>query len=226
MATEPENLFFNSEFENSGEGWGIVAGGGTFTVGTGDNNVSGHAVAAVKLTSGYLKFGNTRLYPTAGDTNYNLSAFINAGTTKGVYLIVDEFDENKAQIKSTPYGVVNSASWSLKTATFVTQTQTKFLRAVYQLGGQAGQVAYISAPMWNIGTSSLPYVRGSEMQVVPDDGNIVHKTGNETVAGDKTFTGNTTLATTTILAGNYGLRVTPSGFQKTTDGKTWVSANI
>ena len=61
---------------------------------------------------------------------------------------------------------------------------------------------------------------------VGDDANVVHKTGNETAAGDKTFTGNTTLASTTILAGNYGLRVTPSGFQKTTDGKTWVSANI
>lgn len=55
---------------------------------------------------------------------------------------------------------------------------------------------------------------------------LVHKTGNETIAGDKAFVGNTTLATTTILAGNYGLRVTSSGFQKTTDGKTWVPANI
>ena len=59
-----------------------------------------------------------------------------------------------------------------------------------------------------------------------NDSQLVHNTNNETVAGDKTFTGNTTLASTTILAGNYGLRVTPSGFQKTTDGKTWVAANI
>ncbi|MBJ7625283.1 collagen-like protein [Weissella confusa] len=59
-----------------------------------------------------------------------------------------------------------------------------------------------------------------------NDSQLVHKTGNEVLAGDKTFTGNTTLASTTILAGNYGLRVTPSGFQKTTDGRTWVSANI
>ena len=59
-----------------------------------------------------------------------------------------------------------------------------------------------------------------------NDSQLAHKTGNEVFAGDKTFTGNTTLAQTTILAGNYGLRVTPSGFQKTTDGKTWVAANI
>ena len=59
-----------------------------------------------------------------------------------------------------------------------------------------------------------------------NDAQLVHTTGNEVLAGDKMFTGNTTLASTTILAGNYGLRVTPSGFQKTTDGRTWVSANI
>ncbi|MBJ7630822.1 carbohydrate binding domain-containing protein [Weissella confusa] len=62
--------------------------------------------------------------------------------------------------------------------------------------------------------------------VPSNNSQLVHKTGNEVLAGDKTFTGNTTLASTTILAGNYGLRVTPSGFQKTTDGRTWVSANI
>lgn len=54
-----------------------------------------------------------------------------------------------------------------------------------------------------------------------NDAQLVHKTGTETIAGDKTFAGNTT-----ILAGNYGLRVTASGIQKTTDGKTWVAANI
>lgn len=63
-------------------------------------------------------------------------------------------------------------------------------------------------------------------QQFSDDSQLVHNTGNETIAGDKTLVGNTTLATTTILAGNYGLRVTTSGIQKTTDGKTWVPANI
>ena len=62
--------------------------------------------------------------------------------------------------------------------------------------------------------------------VPSNDAQLAHKTGNEVFAGDKTFTGNTTLATTTMLAGNYGLRVTSSGFQKTTDGRTWVSTNI
>lgn len=62
--------------------------------------------------------------------------------------------------------------------------------------------------------------------VPSNDSQLVHNTGNETIAGDKALVGNTTLATTTILAGNYGLRVTTSGIQKTTDGKTWVPANI
>lgn len=63
-------------------------------------------------------------------------------------------------------------------------------------------------------------------QQLSNDSQLVHTTSNETIAGDKALVGNTTLATTTILAGNYGLRVTSSGFQKTTDGITWVSANI
>ena len=63
-------------------------------------------------------------------------------------------------------------------------------------------------------------------QQFSNDSQLVRNTGNETIAGDKALVGNTTLATTTILAGNYGLRVTTSGIQKTTDGKTWVPANI
>lgn len=63
-------------------------------------------------------------------------------------------------------------------------------------------------------------------KLLADDSKVVHNTSNETIAGDKAFVGNTTLASTTILAGNYGLRVTSSGIQKTTDGKTWVPANI
>ena len=199
MAIETENLFFNSEFENSGEGWQITAGGGSFSISPGTNNVSGHTFVTLKLTAGYMKFGNSRLYPSTGNVNYSLSSLVNAGNVAGVYFIVDEFDGNKTQIKSTPYGLTSSATWGLKTASFVTQAQTQFLQVTYQVGGQPGQVAYVAAPMWNPGTAPLPYVRGSEMQVVPDDSNIVHKTGNETVAGDKTFTGK--LSATTFEAG-------------------------
>ena len=53
------------------------------------------------------------------------------------------------------------------------------------------------------------------------DNTVVHNTGNETIAGNKTLTG-----LTTMLTGNYGLRVTSSGFQKTTDGGTTYQALI
>jgi len=52
-----------------------------------------------------------------------------------------------------------------------------------------------------------------------NDSMVVHNTGTETIAGDKNFIGQTTLKT-----GNYGLRVTTSGVQKTSDGgTTWTN---
>lgn len=58
-----------------------------------------------------------------------------------------------------------------------------------------------------------------------DDSNLVHNTGDETVAGNKTFTGNNNFSgSTTLKTGNYGLRVTTAGVQKTSDGgTTWVN---
>lgn len=58
-----------------------------------------------------------------------------------------------------------------------------------------------------------------------NDSNLVHKTGTETVAGDKTFTGNSNFSgATTLKTGNYGLRVTTAGVQKTSDnGLTWTN---
>lgn len=169
LVTEPENLFFNSEFENDGEGWQINAGGGSFSIIPGTNNVSGHTAVTLKLTTGYLKFGNSKLYPVRGNVNYSLSSLVNAGNVAAVYFIVDEFDGNKTQIKSTPYALTSVAYWGLKTASFVTQEQTQFVRVSYQVGGSSGQLAYIAAPMWNTGTTPLPYVRGSEMQSLPDN---------------------------------------------------------
>lgn len=59
----------------------------------------------------------------------------------------------------------------------------------------------------------------SNWQSLAYDGNVIHNTGNETSSGDKTLNGQTTL-----LNGNYGLRVTNSGIMKTSDaGKTWVN---
>lgn len=55
--------------------------------------------------------------------------------------------------------------------------------------------------------------------LIPHDNDLLHNSGNETASGDKTFNGQTTL-----LNGDFGLRVTNSGIVKTTDaGKTWVA---
>lgn len=52
-----------------------------------------------------------------------------------------------------------------------------------------------------------------------NDTKVLHNIGNETSSGDKTFNGQTTL-----LNGNFGLRVTNTGIVKTTDaGNTWVA---
>lgn len=54
---------------------------------------------------------------------------------------------------------------------------------------------------------------------VTKDSQVMHNSGNETASGDKTFNGQTTL-----LNGNFGLRVTNSGIFKTTDaGNTWAA---
>ena len=72
--------------------------------------------------------------------------------------------------------------------------------------------------MWKDGTT----MGTSQWAELANDSNVVHNTGNETVAGNKTLTG-----LTTILTGNYGFRVTSSGFEKTTDGgKKWVKTTL
>ncbi|MBD1491608.1 collagen-like protein [Weissella confusa] len=100
-----------------------------------------------------------------------------------------------------------------------------FSGTIYFMAVDAGTTYYLDNIKLEIGNVATDWTPAPE-DAPSNDLQLVHKTGNEVLAGDKTLLGNTTLATTTILAGSYGLRVTPSGFQKTTDGKTWVAANI
>lgn len=60
-------------------------------------------------------------------------------------------------------------------------------------------------------------------QQLSNDSQVVHKTNNETIAGDKALVGNTTLATTTILAGNYGLK---SYFKRIPEDNRWYNVGI
>lgn len=60
---------------------------------------------------------------------------------------------------------------------------------------------------------------------VANNATVVHNTGDETVTGNKNFTGNNNFSGETKLqTGNYGLRVTTTGIQKTVDGgTTWTN---
>lgn len=71
-------------------------------------------------------------------------------------------------------------------------------------------VAYANDKMFYTGVGS-GVVQG--WVKVANDSNVVHVSGTETINGDKTF-----------LSGNYGLRVTSTGIQKTSDnGVTWTN---
>lgn len=86
---------------------------------------------------------------------------------------------------------------------------------------------YIKLPKLEIGNvptdwTPAPEDVQSDISKRAIDTSVVHNTGNEIVAGNKTLTG-----LTTMIIGSYGFRVTSSGFEKTTDsGKTWVTANL
>lgn len=83
----------------------------------------------------------------------------------------------------------------------------------------------------NITAGSDMYLRAGRLGVwqpwvkVAHDDEVVHNTGTETIAGDKAFTGNNNFSgPTTLKTGNYGLRVTTTGIQKTADGgTTWTN---
>lgn len=126
---------------------------------------------------------------------------------------------------TVPAGTTDKQHYELVTTTPTAQDQTGqiFIRF---MADSTSDISYtIEHSMLTIGDTFADWQPAPE-DAPSNDSQLVHKTNNETIAGDKTFVGNTTLATTTILEGNYGLRVTSSGIQKTTDGKTWVPANI
>ena len=124
-----------------------------------------------------------------------------------------------------------SGSWAIGLQSIANSPLSNYYTATITPGFSDGANGYIEVVPFALG-SAKKYIavvgsgKLSAWKLFAFDDDVVHKTGTETIAGDKKFTSNTTLATTTILAGNYGLRVTPSGFQKTTDGTTWVSVNF
>jgi len=87
--------------------------------------------------------------------------------------------------------------------------------------GQANRA--MATQMYRVHTTSRMWVRTmwldgatiatSQWAELANDATVVHNIGTETINGDKTFT-----------SGNYGLRVTSTGIQKTSDkGVTWTN---
>lgn len=158
---------------------------------------------------------------------YTFSTYVrNTSDTDTTITFLYDYDAIK------PNGIVMPlpahTGWTRVSGNFIvikdTPTATDGLRWEARSGLTNGQVQFAGYKLeeGNVPTDWTP----APEDVPSNDTQLVHKTGNETIAGDKTLVGNTSLATTTILAGSYGLRVTASGVQKTTDGKTWVAANI
>lgn len=152
-------------------------------------------------------------------------ASINAANSSGVYVINEDSSETQA-IADAKHLDPGRAVRHVYTFTF-NHPSGKYHFRFDNNGTTDGKeaVVFIGKHMLEKGTVAHDWQPAPE-DAPSNDSQLVHKTNNETIAGDKTFVGNTTLTTTTILEGNYGLRVTSSGIQKTTDGKTWVPANI
>ena len=174
---------------------------------------------------------NHKIVTVSAQLDYDNITALSDSKRLGVEFVILNKDGSKRFIASWKYPAIGD-SFHGRISTTLDFSNYEFIDYVNnQLGngmyvqGLTGTNISVSNPKLEIGNVATDWSPAPE-DTLSNDSQLVHKTGNETIAGDKTFTGNTTLATSTILAGNYGLRVTPSGFQKTTDGKTWVSANI
>ena len=131
----------------------------------------------------------------------------------------------------------NSGVWKLNGVTIVGSGQNYTdsiwgTLQVYPWGGDGTGATLILNAVSGISNHPAQLIAGGDSSStsltwykLADDASVVHNTGSETIAGDKTFTGNNNFSGDTKLqTGNYGLRVTTTGIQKTSDGgTTWVN---
>jgi hypothetical protein len=199
----------------------IAVGGRNLVLGTSDNVVQAKTwnmeVANIKYDKSLGKY----LYASVMINNADHANDLIRGTS---YIVLENLDKNGNILTSTAGEKISYNANGLSQCSISMDDNTVSTRVVIRTDNMMANTYYsrLKVERGNIPTDWTP----APEDVPSNDAQLVHKAGNEVLAGDKTFTGNTTLASTTILAGNYGLRVTQSGFQKTTDGKTWVSANI
>lgn len=215
----------------------IQANGGGVNLLTGTSDFTGWTIMTFGDTDGSVYahlYGNASAVAPltlAESTTYTVSFDVlgyEAGTTA---IAIGYSEDSKGDIIASDYVNValNDLGGDFVRVSITFTTSSSFVKTNFNIGCgygySTGGSIYIRHVMLEKGTVAHDWQPAPE-DAPSNDSQLVHKTNNETIAGDKTFVGNTTLATTTILEGNYGLRVTSSGIQKTTDGKTWVPANI
>ena len=215
----------------------IQANGGGVNLLTGTSDFTGWTIMTFGDTDGSVYahlYGNASAVAPltlAESTTYTVSfdaLGYEAGTTA---IAIGYSEDSKGDIIASDYVNValNDLGGDFVRVSITFTTSSSFVKTNFNIGCghrySTGGSIYIRHVMLEKGTVAHDWQPAPE-DAPSNDSQLVHKTNNETIAGDKTFVGNTTLATTTILEGNYGLRVTSSGIQKTTDGKTWVPANI
>ncbi|MGP3260760.1 hypothetical protein ACTVPR_00515 [Limosilactobacillus fermentum] len=159
-------------------------------------------------------------------TQYVLSAWVNNTGTSAVDISLNsaEIDSNFQKVTTLPAnsGWVRIASKPFRFTKTTGLSDSLSFNTTADIQGGVFKQAGLKLEIGNVATDWTP----APEDAPSNDSQLVHNTGNEKIAGDKVFTGNTTLTTAVIKAGNYGLRVTTSGILKTTDGETWVPANI
>ena len=195
----------------------------------GRNLVLGTSKQVVQATDWNMQVADIKYDKSLGGTLSASVMIYNADHASSLlqgssYILIRTFDQSGKMLSSTSGNSVLYNADGLSWASTTLDDNVSSIRVFIRTNNMRANTYYsrLKVERGNVATDWTP----APEDVPSNDAQLVHKTGNETIAGDKTFTGNTNLATTTMLAGNYGLRVTSSGFQKTTDGKTWVSANI
>lgn len=199
----------------------LAIGGRNLVLGTSEQIVQATDWNMKVADINYDKILGRTLYASVLISNADHASDLHQGSS---YIVLEAFDKSGNILKAVNGNSVLYNANGISQCSINMDDNTASVRVRIRTNNMSLNTYYsrLKVERGSIPTDWTP----APEDVPSNDAQLVHKTGNETVAGDKSLTGNTTLATTTILAGNYGLRVTPSGFQKTTDGKTWVSANI
>lgn len=130
---------------------------------------------------------------------------------------------------ATVYASMNaySGNWRVTTGSIVGSpvSGVPYVLTVVNYGVNAGQIILTTLSGKKTYITGVSGGMSTGWILVADDASVIHNTGTETVSGNKTFTGDNNFSgATTLKTGNYGLRVTTTGIQKTSDGgTTWVN---